>query len=485
MAPICLLGRWTAFNLVGFAGMAVQLAVVAFLVRVMGMHYLFATGLAVEAAILHNFAWHHHWTWSDRPPSSRRELALRLARFHVLNGAVSLAGNIGLTAVCTGLLHVDAIVSNTIAIAVCSLVNFRASEVMVFRSAPIVALLMLSLTPAAAAAGPSPSTLAAWRTYEAQLDAQYAAAPSTPSGRFFVHDRAALAQGWRESVMRGTPSIVKIDTAPIADGKIHHWIGAMFVPGVTVDAAIEQLERRAGHESDSYDDVLASRLIERNGAQARVFMKLRRTSVITVTYNTEHVVKYTRVTAARALVHSVATRIAELAGAGTAQEREKPPSDDSGFLWRLNAYWRYEAVPGGVVVECESVSLSRPVPLLVRPVANPVVDRIARESLNRTLTSLRTVLTSKSGTPKINLSRSDADLENLRPEFAGHEQAIPGRVVGDAVRGINALRLIPGAQQASQIDPSHDLAGLRRDPRDPIRRPDVRENLSFDVLQFV
>ena len=285
--------------------------------------------------------------------------------------------------------------------------------------------------------------------------------------------------------MRGTPSIVKIDTAPIADGKIHHWIGAMFVPGVTVDAAIEQLERRAGHESDSYDDVLASRLIERNGAQARVFMKLRRTSVITVTYNTEHVVKYTRVTGARALVHSVATRIAELAGAGTAQEREKPPSDDSGFLWRLNAYWRYEAVPGGVVVECESVSLSRPVPLLVRPVANPVVDRIARESLNRTLASLRTVLTSKSGTPKTHVSRSDADLENLRPEFAGHEQAIPGRVVGDAVRGINALRPILGAQQTLQIDPSHDLAGLRRNPRDPIRRPDVRENLSLDVLQFI
>ena len=395
MAPTCL-GRWTAFNLVGFAGMAGQLAVVAFLVRVMGMHYLFATGLAVEAAILHNFAWHHQWTWSDRPPSSRRELAVRLARFHILNGAVSLAGNVGLTAVCTGLLHIDAIVSNMIAIAVCSCVNFRASEIMVFRSAPIAALLMLSLTPAPAAAGPGPSTLAAWRTYEAQLDAQYAAAPSAPIGRFFVHDRAALAQGWRESVMRGTTSIIKIDAAPIVDGKIHHWVGAMFLPGVTVDAAIERLERRAGHESESYDDVLASRLIEKDGDRARVFMKLRRTSVITVTYNTEHVVTYTRVTGTRALVRSVATRIAELAGAGTAQEREKPASDDSGFLWRLNAYWRYEAVPGGVIVECESVSLSRPVPLLVRPLANPVVDRIARESLNRTLTTLRTVLTSKS-----------------------------------------------------------------------------------------
>jgi putative flippase GtrA len=396
MAPTHLLARWTAFNLVGFAGMAVQLAVVSCLVRVMGCHYLLATGLAVEAAVLHNFAWHHQWTWRDRPPSSRRDLVLRLARFHILNGAVSLAGNLALTALCTGLLHVDPIVSNMIAIALCSCVNFTASEAIVFRSAPIATLLMLALTPAAAIAGPAPSTLAAWRVYEAQLDAHYAAAASAASGRFFAHDRASLAPGWRESVMHGTASIIKIDTAPVADGKIHHWVGAVFVPGVTVSAAIDRVERRAGHESETYNDVLASRVIERNGDQVRVFMKLRRTSVITVTYNTDHVVEYTRVTGTRALVRSVATRIAELANAGTEQEREKPLADDNGFLWRLNAYWRYEAVPGGVIVECESVSLSRPVPFVVRPVANPIVDRIARESLNRTLTSLRTVLMSKS-----------------------------------------------------------------------------------------
>jgi hypothetical protein len=32
------------------------------------------------------------------------------------------------------------------------------------------------------------------------------------------------------------------------------------------------------------------------------------------------------------------------------------------------------------------------VPVIVRPVANPIVDRIARESLHRTLSSLRRVL---------------------------------------------------------------------------------------------
>lgn len=38
--------------------MGVQLAVLAWLVRSLQMHYLPATAIAVEAAVLHNFFWH-------------------------------------------------------------------------------------------------------------------------------------------------------------------------------------------------------------------------------------------------------------------------------------------------------------------------------------------------------------------------------------------------------------------------------------------
>jgi hypothetical protein len=82
-------------------------------------------------------------------------------------------------------------------------------------------------------------------------------------------------------------------------------------------------------------------------------------------------------------------RIVELADAGTPRERERAASEDRGFLWRLNAYWRFEQHGDGVIVECESVSLSRTVPTLLRPVAGPIVTRIARESLERSLRALR------------------------------------------------------------------------------------------------
>ena len=179
----------------------------------------------------------------------------------------------------------------------------------------------------------------------------------------------------------------------VPDGRIHHWVGAILVPRVTVDEVVRYLQAHAGQESGSYEDVIASRLIARDGDRVRVFMKLRRTKVITATYNTEHSVEYRRVSVQRASSRSVATRIAELADAGTSGEHEKAAGADSGYLWRLNAYWRYEQTPDGVLIECESLSLSRNIPSLLRPFVSGIVDGVARESLEKTLVSLRRALT--------------------------------------------------------------------------------------------
>jgi hypothetical protein len=161
---------------------------------------------------------------------------------------------------------------------------------------------------------------------------------------------------------------------------IHHWRGRIVIPGVTLEDVLRQV-RRAPRQSD----VLASKILEDRGDTLRVYLKLTRKELITVTYNTEHLVELTHHGPGRVSSRSVATKIAELADAGTPREREKPAGSDLGLLWRLNAYWWYEEVPGGVLVECESVSLSRGIPLLLKPFASGTVDRIARESMTRTL----------------------------------------------------------------------------------------------------
>jgi putative flippase GtrA len=122
--------RFWRFNAVGVLGFAVQLGALALLVR-LGLHYLAATALAVEAAILHNFLWHERWTWKDRPVHGRGRQR-RLAHFHALNGLVSLGGNVVIMHVLVGIAGLPAVPANAVAVLVCAAVNFAAADLVVF-----------------------------------------------------------------------------------------------------------------------------------------------------------------------------------------------------------------------------------------------------------------------------------------------------------------------------------------------------------------
>jgi hypothetical protein len=61
-------------------------------------------------------------------------------------------------------------------------------------------------------------------------------------------------------------------------------------------------------------------------------------------------------------------------------------------MWRLNSYWRFEERDGGVYIECEAISLSRGVPMLLSGLMAPIVRQLPRESLEKTLTATRRAL---------------------------------------------------------------------------------------------
>ena len=50
-----------------------------------------------------------------------------------------------------------------------------------------------------------------------------------------------------------------------------------------------------------------------------------------------------------------------------------------------------------MIVECESITLSRSIPSLVRWMVKPLIESAARESMERTLTSLRDRLIAGAG----------------------------------------------------------------------------------------
>lgn len=125
-----LLARWLKFNLVGIMGAGIQLTSLAALNRIASGHYLFATAIALELTLLHNFAWHVYYTWRGR--RHHTTLLTRLMRFHLSNGIVSFVGNLALMKLLVGGARLPVIAADAIAILCCSLINFLLGETWVF-----------------------------------------------------------------------------------------------------------------------------------------------------------------------------------------------------------------------------------------------------------------------------------------------------------------------------------------------------------------
>jgi putative flippase GtrA len=126
--------RWLKFNLVGAIGIFVQLAALWALTALANLPYVIATALAVEAAVLHNFIWHEHYTWRDRRGGGPVSVLRRLLRFNLSTGAISIGGNLLLMSIYVGAFHLLAVVGNLLSIATCSIANFLVSDRFVFNS---------------------------------------------------------------------------------------------------------------------------------------------------------------------------------------------------------------------------------------------------------------------------------------------------------------------------------------------------------------
>jgi putative flippase GtrA len=126
--------RFAAFALVGAFGFGLQIAAVTLLTAAAGWHAVPATAAAIELAILHNFIWHERWTWSDRARRSGG-VFLRLGRFHIANGVVSMTATVALAWIVVPLFGWSAIAANVVGVASTGLLNFVALDRWVFATA--------------------------------------------------------------------------------------------------------------------------------------------------------------------------------------------------------------------------------------------------------------------------------------------------------------------------------------------------------------
>jgi putative flippase GtrA len=111
-------------------GAAVQAFVVVGATRA-GCTPVAATILGIEAAILHNFAWHDRWTWGDRPRRGSR--TARLARYNLAMAGTSLLLGAVVTWLVIAGLGWSVLPANAVAVAVAAIANYLTSDRVIFR----------------------------------------------------------------------------------------------------------------------------------------------------------------------------------------------------------------------------------------------------------------------------------------------------------------------------------------------------------------
>ena len=260
----------------------------------------------------------------------------------------------------------------------------------------LVLLLSLMVPADSLAATLQPGTLRAWDTYVTATEKRIASELDSAAGFLRADFMSPSDKAKATAALKsGQVFVLKMQTRDanrreidVPDGLIHHWFGAIFVPNVSAQALIRAIQDY-DHHTQYFKEVEQSKLVSREGDTFKIFLRLMRKKVVTVHYNTYHTVIYRAHDNSRISSRSFTTKIAELEAAGSAAEKEKNVGDDSGYFWRLNSYWRFKEQDGGVVVECESISLSRSIPFGLGWLIKGFVESVPRESLESTMTSIR------------------------------------------------------------------------------------------------
>lgn len=197
-------------------------------------------------------------------------------------------------------------------------------------------------------------------------------------------ERAQVLQGelWIQPANPNNP-------VAIYDGLVHDWVGAVFMPHADLKTVLDILQD-FNRQSQIYPDVKQSRTVSRTGNNITGFWRLeRKQSIVSVVLDVTQKAEWQQVGPGKWVCRAYAKNIQEIEHPGTPQEQVLPVGQGRGFLWRLYAYWSLEAIDGGVLAECRTLSLSRSIPQGLAWAIQPFVETLPKSALASTLGETR------------------------------------------------------------------------------------------------
>ena len=231
-----------------------------------------------------------------------------------------------------------------------------------------------------------PQTLQAWNGYVEIVNSTTDRRATGGSQFLAVDETADMVQ----RVRGGELVVTNHDPREVPHGLIHHWLGVMFLPNVTLDQVMAVLVNY-DHYGDYYKPFIAkSSVMERSGDQEKVnMMMVQKAYSVTAAVDADYQVQIVRLDANRVYIVSNAIRVQEVADYGEPSQHLYPENERPGYVWRTMGLTRLEQRDGGVYVEMETIALSRGIPVAFRWLVKPLTDKLPRKIMMATLEATR------------------------------------------------------------------------------------------------
>ena len=256
--------------------------------------------------------------------------------------------------------------------------------------------LLISFTPmVSSAVDLRPETVSVWEQYIGTVDGRLKATSAAGGAFLWI----GAVPGRAERVQRGEVLVsqIRTDTTKVPHGLIHDWVGGMFVANATMADALALARDYERYPEWYGPTVNQASLLERSSDEDRFKVRYVRTALfVTVVLDAEYQTRYYQLDSTRWYSISRSLRIQEIHDYGRANERRIPADDGSGYLSRIYSVSRYEQRDNGVYIEQENIALSRGIPASLRWMIEPVVRRLSRDLLTKTLQQTRAAVRSRS-----------------------------------------------------------------------------------------
>lgn len=255
-----------------------------------------------------------------------------------------------------------------------------------FRIGAALTVLILAAVTLSHALELKPTTLEAWNAYVRSVTSSMEQRAKGDHPFLWVDESPDL----KKRALAGEAVVAPREHDKISNGLIHHWVGAIFLPGVSLDQVTAVLSDY-DHYKDIYAPMIAkSKLLERSDNLQKVNLLLVGKALgVTGAVDTDDEIQTVKLDATRNYSVSNSVRAQEISDYGKSSERLLPQDQGPGYVWRTFGITRLMERDGGVYLETETVTLSRGIPWAFRWLVEPVTERLPRSIMTQTLNHTR------------------------------------------------------------------------------------------------